>query len=173
MNGAALVHESPAQLANLLSQSYAQNDLLRRELDAIRRRADKAERTLAAFQQLNAAAKAGPGVPFNENECRLLLLEFEARAEAAETRGDELEARIVRIQAEWSLYDENITNLLAQAAEQRNWMGRVMDTKGGEAHFIGGTGGAQAELNTLRQRMGLPSASCYHSLLIHFVPSVT
>ena len=158
MNG-NVVHESPAQLANLLSQSYAQADHLRRELESTRRRADKAERTLSAFQQLNVASKPGSSGSFDENGCRLLLLEFEARAEAAEMRGDELEARIVRIQAEWSIYDETITNLLGQAAEARNWMGRVMDTKGGEAHFVGGAGGAQAELNTLRQRMGLPSAS--------------
>lgn len=160
MNGNNTENPSQAQLASLLSQSYAQAEHLRRELELTRRRADKAERTLTAFQQLNVAAKPSNNAPFDENELRLVLLEFEARAEAAEVRGDELEARIVRIQAEWNIYDDTINGFLTQAADARNWMARVMEAKGGEAHFIGGAGGGvQAQLNTMRQRMGIPSTS--------------
>ncbi|THH14671.1 hypothetical protein EUX98_g9580 [Antrodiella citrinella] len=159
-------HESPAQLANLLSQSYAQAEQLRRELDSTRRRADKAERALAAFQQANAASKSqGPaGTNFTENQIRLVLLDYEARAEAAEVRGDELDARLLRIQAEWSMYEDTINNLLAQAADSRNWLGRVMELKGGETHIIGGVGPAQAELNGMRQRMGVPSRPAHNTV---------
>ena len=114
LSHATLGADSPAQLASLLSNSLQENENLRRELQAVKRRADKAERLVASFQKLSAAGgspnssatnKNSPPGQIDEEAARAIILETEARADRLLVERDELVARINCMQEGWEELD--------------------------------------------------------------------
>lgn len=143
-------NDPPSQLASLLSNSLREVELLKRDLAHYKHRADKAERLLTGYQKLSKAVQGvqnnPPSTPssssqptslLEEENVRLLLLEYEARVERAEIDRDELGARIFRMQEAWGDLERHLNGLESRAAEARMGFGRIMSTRGGELVIMG------------------------------------
>ncbi|CAL1701871.1 unnamed protein product [Somion occarium] len=138
-------HESPSQLALMLTNSLRENEDLKRELALYKRKAEKADRLMRDLHALNTAtgksSNAGPSsVPpghFDENAVKLLILECQERAERAEVKRDELEARIYKLQEHWMDFDRIAAGYETKQAEIRLKFSTLMASKGGELYVVG------------------------------------
>lgn len=146
--------ESPAQLAILLTSTLVENESLKRQLDAYKRKADRAERLNIDLTRLNnAKAQNTTGSPANSDDIQLLILECQERVERAEIKRDELEARIVRMQDAWIEYDRLQQSLDAKEHDARIKFSSLIASKGGELVVLGPGPPLQQALVQLRQDM--------------------
>ncbi|KAF8128161.1 hypothetical protein EV363DRAFT_1170810 [Boletus edulis] len=112
--------QSNAQLAQLLTTSYRESDILRKDLVATRRRLEKAERLLAAASPPNAS-----------NGTHAIILECE-RAERAERARDEADARRRVLSDAWEELSRYLTVLELRAADARAGFTRLVAEGGGQ-----------------------------------------
>lgn len=139
--------DSPAQLASLLSDALHEVETLKRDLATQKRRADKAERLLANYQQVstgNGSPSApapgstnSPSAQIDEAAARLIL-ECEARVERAELERHDMEARMQRIQAQWMEDERTLFEAESKIAEIRASFSQVIVHRGGQLVVLNG-----------------------------------
>ncbi|KAF7968487.1 hypothetical protein HWV62_30479 [Athelia sp. TMB] len=125
----AAERESNAQLAKLLSSSYREIDALRRELESAARRADRAEKILAAV----STQSSDPNAPTNglPDQTVRTIMDFEARALAAEEARDKSEAGKRALAEHWAAFVQRRRERDERDAEDTLAMARVVEAGGG------------------------------------------
>ncbi|KAG6885954.1 hypothetical protein C0993_007456, partial [Termitomyces sp. T159_Od127] len=115
---------TPAGLAKLLADAYADADALRRELDAMKKRVDHAERLAAALQALRPPPDHDKPDPVD------VLRQWEQRALAAEHARDDADVRRNAVESSWAQLNNYLAQLESVAADARAGFSRVFDGGG-------------------------------------------
>ncbi|KAG6891432.1 hypothetical protein C0992_007211 [Termitomyces sp. T32_za158] len=114
---------TPAGLARLLADAYADADALRRELAATKKRVDHADRLIASLQALR-----------DKPDQLDVLKQWEQRALAAEQAKDDADVRRNAIESSWAQLNNYLAQLESVAADARAGFSRVFD--GGGPHVV-------------------------------------
>ncbi len=167
-NGSPPASSSPAQLAALLTKSLQEAESLKSELAQVKRRADKAERLLAVFQQSSqstspngsppGSSQGAPSKPHLSEAARKAIFDSDARADAAERARDEAEARLRMLQEYWTDVDRFFSQMDARTADMRSRWTRYIESGGGPIVPIGNipSQNASVYLPTALQQHDLP-----------------
>ncbi|KAG6911783.1 hypothetical protein DXG01_000029 [Tephrocybe rancida] len=128
---------TPAGLAKLLADAYADVDTLRRELAATKKRAEAAERLNSALQVLRDHDKP-------QDAAVDILKQWEQRAHIAEQSRDDADAKRAVIEASWSQLTQYLAQLEAAALDARAGFARVVENGGpivalGQVPTLGGS----------------------------------
>ncbi|KAG1733247.1 uncharacterized protein EDB91DRAFT_1348880 [Suillus paluster] len=118
-------NHSNAQLANLLHQSYCDNDRLTKELNNTKKRSEKAERLLSEFQ-----AATVNGAPLTA-EARRVIEDAEARVAHADRQRDEAEARRRVVLESYEELNKYLAAIESRAADARAGFQRILRDAGG------------------------------------------
>ncbi|KAH9918563.1 uncharacterized protein BXZ73DRAFT_105197 [Epithele typhae] len=115
----------PSQLADMLSKAFRETEALKSELMTMTRRAEKAERLLAAFQTSAQTPPASPpaqGAPQPQisDAARKAIMECEHRAECAERARDEADARLQMIREAWTALNTFFSRTEKDSIQARN-----------------------------------------------------
>lgn len=131
----------PSTVASLLAEAYSEIEALRRELAAVTKRAEKAERlnsSLLAIRPVNSTPNGattpspnGPTPLSPNSDASRVLLEYEERANRAEAQRDEAEARRALLADTWSQLSHHLNSCDAAAADARHGFARVVQEGGG------------------------------------------
>ena len=133
----AVVATSNAQLANLLSESYREQETLRRDLAFERKRAERSDRILAILKVADTPPSNGAAsidlaeVPKNP-DIRKVVEEYEKRIAEAESARDEAETRRRDALDAWRQLDDYLSTLEGSARDARTVFSRTR--LGDEAH---------------------------------------
>ena len=114
---------SPAQLAGILSNTLAENDQLKRDLEKANQRAERAERRLAQREN---------GVDVSSDR----VAELDAQVKELLAQRGELEARLARIQDDWIECDKHIQSAEVSAAAARASFSNIVAKRGGTLQDI-------------------------------------
>lgn len=120
---------SNAQLAEMLTTSFREVEVLRRELIVTRRRAEKAENILNAIQTGSDGSNPPQQIP--EAVVRSIA-ESEHRAFLAEQARDEAEARRRLLMEHWTELDRYFSVIENRAADARAGYSRIVAEGGGQ-----------------------------------------
>ncbi|KAG0698950.1 hypothetical protein DFH29DRAFT_71141 [Suillus ampliporus] len=118
-------NHSNAQLANLLHQSYCDNDRITKELSNSKKRLEKAERLLSEFQ-----AATVNGAPLSA-EARRVIEDAEARVAHADRQRDEAEARRRVVLESFEELSKYLAAIESRAADARAGFQRILRDAGG------------------------------------------
>ncbi|KAG6810580.1 hypothetical protein H0H92_011232 [Tricholoma furcatifolium] len=114
---------TPAGLAKLLADAYADAEALRRDLSATKKRAEHAER-------LNASLAALRQLPDAQDSAVDVLRQWEQRALAAEQARDDAEVKRMAIEASWIQLNQYLVQLEAAALDARAGFARFVENSG-------------------------------------------
>ncbi|KII85313.1 hypothetical protein PLICRDRAFT_179039 [Plicaturopsis crispa FD-325 SS-3] len=120
-NGDARSPKSNAELAAMLSTAYTDLETIKNELAGAHRRAEKAERLVAALTANNHSAE----------ESARLAMEAETRVEMADRARDEANGRRRIIMESWAELERYLQVIDIRAADARTNFGRIVQEGGG------------------------------------------
>ncbi|TFK53259.1 hypothetical protein OE88DRAFT_1233148 [Heliocybe sulcata] len=132
-------NNSPAQLAAMLATSFREVDGLKRELSMMRRRAEKAERLLAALST-PMSATSGPGsspsslptpTPLHENALKQIK-QLENDKDDLEMQRDEALARLRVVSESWQELERYLSVVDLRASDARAGFSRIVADGGGQ-----------------------------------------
>ncbi|KAF9237000.1 hypothetical protein BU15DRAFT_49314 [Melanogaster broomeanus] len=139
--------QSNAQLAQLLSASYRESELLRKDLSTTRKRLEKAERLVASYS-IAATSSSGTSPPNTNNgngngnspalshsisePVQRVIAECEARADRAEHARDEADARRRVLTEAWDELNRYLNVIELRAADARAGFARLVADGGGQ-----------------------------------------
>ncbi|KAH0839429.1 hypothetical protein J3R83DRAFT_204 [Lanmaoa asiatica] len=130
--------QSNAQLAQLLTASYRESDLLRKDLTTTRKRLEKAERLLASYSAIASSTGASPPNANNGNGTHSIseatqraIAECETRADRAEHARDEADARRRVLSDAWEELNRYLHVVELRAADARAGFSRLVAEGGG------------------------------------------
>ncbi|KAF8555007.1 hypothetical protein OG21DRAFT_962239 [Imleria badia] len=126
--------QSNAQLAHLLSTSYRESDLLRKDLAATRKRLEKAERLLSSYSSAASPPNNNNGNgPHSVSEsAQRVITECEARADRAEHARDEADARRRVLSDAWEELNRYLAVVELRSADARAGFARLVAEGGGQ-----------------------------------------
>ncbi|KAG8218141.1 hypothetical protein J3R82DRAFT_3678 [Butyriboletus roseoflavus] len=122
---------SNAQLAELLTASYRESDLLRKDLAATRKRLEKAERLLTSYSTVASPSNANGTHSISEAAQRAIT-DGEARADRAEHARDEADARRRVLSDNWEELNRYLHLIELRAADARAGFARLVTEGGGQ-----------------------------------------
>ncbi|TFK70494.1 hypothetical protein BDN72DRAFT_536172 [Pluteus cervinus] len=128
-----LANSSNAQLAAMLTESYREAEALRRELALYKKRLDKAERLVHAYQSAANGNVSGDstsppgsnGTPQLSSAAVRTITEYENRVHEAEVQRDEAEARKRMLIDNWHQLDKHLSVMELRAADARAGFSRI------------------------------------------------
>lgn len=120
---------SNTQLASLLSQSYHEIDVLRRDLDLTRRRAEHAENIVNAIQSASDSSSSQQQLP---GEAIRIIEKLENQIHDVQHARDEAEARLRLLMDHWTQLDHYLLQIEGCAADARNGYSRTVTAGGGQ-----------------------------------------
>ena len=174
-----LSSDSPAQLASLLSSSLHEAESLKHELEKTRRRAEKAERLLQTSHKSSPTGTSAPGTGESGTEVTVdanRLAELESRVGRLEVEKDELEARLVCLQDNWTECERYLIEVETSAANARASFSQIMSLRGGVLTVKNGSSGYSRQPLTVRtavsSRTSMP-LSAQHPSTMALAPTST
>ncbi|KAF7433861.1 hypothetical protein PC9H_005827 [Pleurotus ostreatus] len=171
----ALTSQTHSQLASILADACKEAEHLRRELSSTRKRAEKAERLVAALSAVSGqgsnspTASSSPNVTpsaavHNPDAARALILEYEERVAKAEQARDEAEARRRMVVDNWQQLERYLQGLEFHASDARAGFARIVADGGGPLVLadLNALPAASRSLFSSSSTMGPPSTKGPH-----------
>ncbi|EDR01503.1 uncharacterized protein LACBIDRAFT_295563 [Laccaria bicolor S238N-H82] len=115
---------SNLQLSTLLTETYTENEALKKELTNTRKRVEKAERLLLALTDASSSS------PSSESSAKRVFIEYEDRVQRAEIARDEAESRRRAVVENWAQFDRWLQMGDLRNQEARESFGRIYSVVG-------------------------------------------